>query len=160
MHCLVVEVELPDAVVTLQPFAFSEVPIPTVGTSADDTPTVSGPRVYLPATSNISTSNAGIGETVQLSKSVVDKLKAMALEKLTKAYPQAVKHIIHTEVIPATLGGFRLASNVSKYSCNLGSPTDIPGLYFGGKDITSAGLMGDIQAGLITANAVLGRFNY
>lgn len=159
MHCIVFEVELPDAIVTLNQFHFQE-PATVSNTPVDSNlVTEGGPNLFEPSSGNTSLKKTGtfsIGSQLQLSKSVTDKLKALALEKITEAFPLAIPRIIHVAISEATIGGFQISSNVNKYISKLGACTDISGLYLGGKDSTSTGLMGEIQAGLIAANAILG----
>ena len=159
MHCIVVEVELPESIVSLSPFHFSAPPS-DAATSADASITATaGPHLFVASTSNttlVKDSPHAIGDRLQLSKSVSDKLKLFALEKVSEAFPLAASHIIHVAVTDAYIGGFQVSSTTAKYTTKLGAHTDISGLFLGGKDISSTGLMGEIQAGLITANAMLG----
>jgi hypothetical protein len=174
VHVLVVEFEVGDAIVSLKAHRFAQ---PAKDTAAATATTVAdgassrpssfsilnaSPKLYV---SNMS-STGGIGE-ISLSKNHRDRIIAAADCKLAAVYPKIFQHpdlpstssgkSFQKILVNPRIGGHRVANTPSKYGSKIASEaSDINGLYFCGKDIASAGLMGDIQGAWAAANAVLG----
>jgi hypothetical protein len=97
-----------------------------------------------------------LGHMVTMSKSKKDKYEARAFEKLKELYPLVEGKTVFSHIKPPELGGHNVSNNLAKYTSNLSAFSDVRGLYHTGRDIASTtGLAGDLQAGWITANAVL-----
>lgn len=99
-----------------------------------------------------------LGHVVTMSKSKRNNYETKATDKLKELYPAVARAdvVLFTHVKPPDLGGHAVSNTLAKYTSSLTAFSDVRGLYHTGRDIAScSGLAGDLQAGWITANAIL-----
>eukprot|EP01031_Cornospumella_fuschlensis_P033519 gene33519-40554_t len=146
---LVVELPVPDALLALK----------THQSGAEDSG--SGANVFM-STKDVETdvNHADfakcIGRKLVISASKRDDLLRRAEGHMYRVYPRCRGSIVFSHLELPVLGGQRLANNTEKYTSNIGASTDVKNFFLTGVDISTSGLMGELQAGWITASAMLG----
>jgi hypothetical protein len=99
--------------------------------------------VYVPSSSSSSRSD----------KSYFDAARKV----LSEVYPRAVQRIVHERLLVSQANGRTgLAFTKARFSSPISAIAPISGLFFCGKDLSTAGLAGEIQGGYVAACAVLG----
>mmetsp|Transcript_5301 Transcript_5301/g.5448 ORF Transcript_5301/g.5448 Transcript_5301/m.5448 type:complete len:765 (+) Transcript_5301:48-2342(+) len=164
LQTVVVELGASSQLVSIAPLKYK--PASTLVSSAPPTLPPVGPRVYSAAkNAKIETTCAAtsllsgdihIGQPLSLSKGQKDRARTKALTKLTEVYPLAATAVMHCHVLAPTLGGLSLSSTPEKFTSQIGSTADVPGLFLCGRDVSTSGLAGELQGGWVAANAVLG----
>ena len=102
-----------------------------------------GPCVHVPSSSSTSKSE----------RSYLDAARRV----LSEVYPQAVQRIVHERhFVSQANGRTGIAFTKARFTSPISAVAPIPGLYFCGKDLATAGLAGEIQGGYVAACAVLG----
>jgi hypothetical protein len=76
---------------------------------------------------------------------------------LSEVYPQTVQRIVHERhFVSQANGRTGIAFTKARFTSPISAVAPIPGLYFCGKDLATAGLAGEMQGGYVAACAVLG----
>jgi hypothetical protein len=174
VQTVVVEFEATEPHVVPKVHKFSEpaTPDPTASTNFAATPnpaTPNGPIVYKDG-DGVSGSgkapaapSACAGKAIELSRSQKEKYRLRAELKLREVYPLTAGKVMEcTYVQSPVVGELRCVSGTpgkyqpSNSNSALTAGASVQGLFLTGRDIATAGLMGDIQGGWASANAVLG----
>jgi len=148
-HVIIVELELGSPAINLKSHLFNS------SDEFDDSESDDGPKMFT-CDAKMIFSECAAGTAISLSRSQNEKCKSLALQKLLEVYPLVQGSISAVYVSPPIIGGHSISNNTYKYSSSISATSDIKGLYFCGRDITTYGLAGEIQGGVVATHAVLG----
>ena len=149
-HVIIVELELGSPAINLRSHEYEN------SDEDDDESENNGPKMYS-CEPKMVFSDCPVATAISLSKSQIEKCKTLAIEKVKEVYPLVNDdRISHVYVSPPIIGGHLLSNNSSKYESHANATSDIKGLYFCGRDISTYGLAGEIQGSVVATHAVLG----
>lgn len=143
---VIVEVEVMEPLISLRAVQWGE--------EAD-----AGPRIWCSADAETDPNHqdfaARIGRRLHLSARSQDEQLAAARIKLQQVYPRCTE-VLHCHLELPVLGGHRLACTSAKYANPFRARSSVGNLFLTGPDLATNGMMGEMQAGWVTASSILG----